>query len=303
MAEPEAQIVARIRAGMLAFAAGDAFGVPWEGVAPADLRGADLASLPRREDWPRGTTSDDTAQMLLAAAVLGGTGGDPRRPFLEGLAAELPRMRGAGPTTTAAVRRWEESGLLEAVEGSTNGAAMRALPVGWATRGDDPEKRQRRVLALSRATHGAPGALVAAGVVAAMGSWSLEGCSLGTIREAAHAEAVALAGALGAEDALAPLEAAARGSWLPPSGGVSMDAVETLAAVLHVLARSGRLPDGFEAAVRFGGDTDTVAAIVAGILGVREAGSWAPPPWFDLVQLPDASRVERLASGLALARG
>jgi ADP-ribosylglycohydrolase len=292
----------KIRAGILAFAAGDAFGTPWEGASPEDLRGADLASLPRREDWPRGATSDDTAQLILTAEVLCSSEEDLQRRFMELLVTEFPRIRGAGPTTTNAVRRFEESGSLEAAEGGTNGAAMRTLPIGWATPVDDPQARQRLVLSLSRATHGAPGALVAAGTVAALGSLSLEQLSVPAICERACAEAAALRETLQVGVEIETLEAAAQGAWTPPAAGVSMDAIETVAAVLHVLRGAAGLADGIETAIRLGGDTDTVAAIVAGVLGVRGPDPAEVIPWLDLVQLPDAGLVDELAACLAEKR-
>lgn len=300
---PRIETVERIRAGIVAFAAGDAFGAPWEGMPPGDLRAVDLASLPQREDWPRGATSDDTAQLLLLARVLCSGERDLQRRFMESLAVEFPRMRGAGPTTTEAVRRWEESGAVEVSDGGTNGAAMRALPIGWATAVDDPEARRSRVLSVSRATHGAPDALIAAGVVAAMGSWSLERASTEEICEAGAAEAAALREVLGAEADVKAIETAAEGRWAPPAAGISLDAVETAAAVVHVLRRADGLADGVKRAVRLGGDTDTVAAIVAGVLAARGTDPAQALSWLGLVQLPDASLVEDLASGLAQLRG
>jgi ADP-ribosylglycohydrolase len=293
----------RIRAGIVAFAAADAFGAPWEGVPPQRLRDGDLATVPRREDWPRGATSDDTAQLILTARVLCSGKRDLQRAFMESLASELPQMRGAGPTTTAAVRRWRGSGQLGARDGATNGAAMRALPIGWAIPSADVEGRRHRALSISRATHGAPGALIAAGTVAAMGSWALDRVAIQLICERAVAEATALGSALGAGVDLATLEAATRGAWVPPAAGISLDAIETVAAVLYVLGSADGLADAVEAAVRLGGDTDTVAAITAGVLATQGADPARELPWLGLVQLPDASLVEELASGLAERRG
>jgi ADP-ribosyl-[dinitrogen reductase] hydrolase len=295
--------VERIRAGIVAFAAADAFGAPWEGMPPEDLRGVDLTALPRREDWPRGATSDDTAQLILTARVLCSGGEDLGRRFMELLAEEFPRMRGAGPTTTAAVRRWRDSGELGAAGGGTNGAAMRALPIGWATLGADAETRRERALSISRATHGAPGALIAAGTVAAMGSWSLERVPLEAICDRAATEAETLRELLRAEVDLEALEAAAQGEWTPPAAGVSLDAIETVAAVLSVLRQVEGLAAGIEAAIGLGGDTDTVAAIVAGVLAGLGSDPKAELPWLGLVQLPDASLLDELASGLAEKRG
>jgi len=288
---------AKIRAGFVAFAAGDAFGAPWEGMASEEVAGADLSRLPQREDWPRGATSDDTAQLVLAAEALC-AGGELQREFMVRLAGEFPRIRGVGPTTSEAVRRWRESGSMGVASGTTNGAAMRVLAVGWAAPADNPAVRREMALALSRATHGAPGALIAAGVVAAMGSWSLAGSSIDSLCREAVAEAARLREALGADVPLDQLAAAADGTWTPPAAGISLDAMETAAAVLHVLRGARGLSDGIETSVRLGGDTDTVAAIVGGILGVRDEDPEDALPWLSLVQLPDPALLDRLAAGL-----
>jgi ADP-ribosyl-[dinitrogen reductase] hydrolase len=59
-----------IRSGILAYAAGDALGVPWEGRTSDEVRWEALEALPARGDWPRGATSDDTEQLLLVAEYL-----------------------------------------------------------------------------------------------------------------------------------------------------------------------------------------------------------------------------------------
>lgn len=114
---------------MLAYAAGDALGVPWEGQPPSAISWEAIDRLPTRADWPAGATSDDTEQLVLMAGYLTEVGAvvDERR-FLTRLAAALPGMRGTGPSTRAAVERFTATGALRAAGGDTNGAAMRALP-------------------------------------------------------------------------------------------------------------------------------------------------------------------------------
>lgn len=51
----------RIAAALTTYACGDAFGVPWEGAAAADIDLGTAATLPVRPGRPRGATSDDTA--------------------------------------------------------------------------------------------------------------------------------------------------------------------------------------------------------------------------------------------------
>src|SRR5918993_3103238 len=164
-----------LRSGIVAYAAGDALGVPWEGRTPEAVRWEALEALSARGDWPRGATSDDTAQLLLVAAYLVEANGQiDEQAFLGRLANALPGMRGAGPTTQAAVRRFLATGELHAIEGSSIGAAMRALPFGWATPVAAAAHRRELTIRLSRTTHGAPEAIISACVVAEMAAWALE---------------------------------------------------------------------------------------------------------------------------------
>jgi ADP-ribosylglycohydrolase len=62
---------------------------------------------------------------------------------------------------------------------------------------------------------------------------------------------------------------------------------------------------GLVSAVQLGGDTDTVAALVGGMIGCRlTAGQvGAELPWHQLVVLPEpASEITEAAAGLATAR-
>ena len=288
---------ARVRAGLVTFAAGDARGVPWEGQPPHKITPDQIAAMPAREDWPPGATSDDTAQTLLVAGHLVATSGQPsEREFLEQLSHDLPTMRGAGPTTTAAVDRYRLTGQLYAASGDTNGALMRILPAGWAIPPTHAKRRREVVTRLTRVTHGGPAA--AACAVAAMASYAVEGCPAQALIAVALDE---LEHALGGHSAAAVLpetaKVAGQRTWRPGVEGVSLGAAETLAAVLHVLATCG---DDVDVAMRYavglGGDTDTVAAITGGILGCRSAE--VRIGWLDRVILPDAAALDRLAGGL-----
>jgi ADP-ribosylglycohydrolase/tetratricopeptide (TPR) repeat protein len=294
---------ARIRAGLVMFAAGDAAGVPWEGRPPRDIDPGQVPAIPAREGWPRGATSDDTAQLLLVAQNLVATGGRAgEQQFLEQLARDLPGMRGTGPTTRAAVARYQQGGHAPAASGDTNGALMRILPAGWAIPATSADRRRDVVTRLTRVTHGAPMAAAAACAVAAMASYALEGCPA---RELITVAAGEFEQVLGKQPGTGPqvqaTRAAANGAWTPSPGGVPLDAAGTLAAVMHVLAMCG---DDAEGAIRYavslGGDTDTVAAITGGILGCRSAD--AAVSWLDHVILPDSAELDRLSSGLREVR-
>jgi ADP-ribosyl-[dinitrogen reductase] hydrolase len=293
-----------IRSGILAYAAGDALGVPWEGKTPQDVPWEALEELPARGDWPRGTTSDDTAQMLLIARYLAETKGHvEERAFLTRLAKALPTMRGVGPTTSAAVRRFIQTGEVHATQGSSIGAAMRALPFGWATPVAAIEQCRDMTVRLSLTTHGAPTAIMSACVVATMAAWAIERRPIEAVVAAGLREADHLAELYALDPAtLQPLHEAADGDWEPYQPGAPLDAVATVASILYVLRLATNPVAAMKSAVALGGDTDTAAAIVGGILGCQLEDIDSAIPWLSKVVLPKAEIVQATAAGLCELR-
>lgn len=285
----------RIQAGLTTFAAGDALGVPWEGKPPADIDIRQVTEVPQRPGWPRGAFSDDTAQMIITAQHMITTDGDPDPArFIAELAEAFPAMRGFGPTTQKAILRYQQTGHVTAVGGSTNGALMRILPAGWVIPASHAERRRDVVRRLTTVTHADPSAIAASCAVAAMASYALEGCSRVELVAAAMEE-LQQTGA-GVLDVVA---AAAEKHWRPGPDGVPLDAIDTLAALVHVLVTGPSEPaDAMIFAVTLGGDTDTVAAITGGILGASHHST--PIPWRDHIDIP--SDLDTLASQLAHLR-
>jgi len=295
----------RIAGALTMYACSDALGLPYENHPPTDADDDEIQTLRATGIWSRGETSDDTALTLIAARCLvagEGTAGD----FLRRLAAASPPVKGLGPSTTAAIDRHRAGGdIPDDDAGGTNGGAMRALPCGWATPPHDTELLLRRTAELTRATHRAPEAVAAACVVAACGSWSLEGASPALLLEIARETAEAAQRAHGAAPALtAALAALADGTWRPPPEGVTMDPAETVSAALHCVLTADSAREGILAAVRLGGDADTVAALVGGLLGARmtPAQVCATLPWSGDVALPPETELTELAAGLARLR-
>jgi ADP-ribosylglycohydrolase len=282
---------ARIGAGIMAFACGDALGVPWENRPVSEIDAGRLDELPQRPGWPPGATSDDTQQLIMLAENLIATGGDgDPRAFLTALAAARDTIRGIGPTTRRAILRFTETGALHAGDGSSNGAVMRVLPLGWATRPADAERRRALVERMTVTTHGAPAAVAGACAVAAMGSYAVAGYPAERLIAVALAEIERFD--LGA--AARPVRLAAEGEWRPGPGGVTLDVLDTVAAVLHTIRRTDEPAEAMRRAVLLGGDTDTVAAIVGGILGGRH--DTVAIPWAARVELP--GDIDALATGL-----
>ena len=186
-------LAGRIDGALTAYACGDALGVPWENApdANADATPGQIEQLRAREGWPSGATSDHTALTLLVAHHLADRDGDgDPAAFLADLAEQEPAIRGLGPTTTAAIERFRRGDEAADSPGRvTNGAAMRAVPIGWVLPHDQAERRRQVTIAMSRATHADPAALVAACVIAACASWALENASPSPLLEAAAEEA------------------------------------------------------------------------------------------------------------------
>jgi ADP-ribosylglycohydrolase/tetratricopeptide (TPR) repeat protein len=303
-------LAGRIDGALTAYACGDALGVPWENPpdANADATSSQIEQLPTREGWPRGATSDDTALTLLVAHHLADRDGDgDPAAFLADLAEQEPAIRGLGPTTTAAIEQFRCRGeTVGSPERATNGAAMRALPIGWVLPHGQAERRRQVTIAMSRATHADSAALVAACVIAACASWALENASPSMLLEAATEEAREAAQAVTTEAHLAEMltQVSAR-TWEPPANGISLDPYDTVAAALWCATRATSLRSGLVSAVQLGGDTDTVAALVGGLMGSKLTAEQARAelPWHQLVVLPEPeSATAETATALATTR-
>lgn len=293
----------RIHAGLLAYVGGDALGLPWEGWRPDEIRMDELEELPERELWPSGSTSDDTALTLLVAEHLAAAGGigEPLA-FLRALAERSPSIPGLGPSTKRAIEHFITTGTPDDSGSDTNGAPMRSLPVGWSVPTDAVDRRRAWVLELSRTTHTGREALTGAAVMAACASWAVEGASPEVLVEIASQEA----DAVGPETAVAgAIGLLARGGWEPPEVGISLAPAETVAAVLHCcLAAGGDIVAALRLAVALGGDTDTVAALVGGLLGCRLPLTEIENrlTWLQRVDLPSRDHLGHLAGELARIR-
>ena len=183
---------------------------------------------------------------------------------------------------------------------------MRALPIGWVLPHDQAERRRQVTIAMSRATHADPAALVAACVIAACASWALEGTSADMLLEAAAEEARQAAQAVTTDARLAEmLTQVSAGTWDPPGNGISLDPYETVAAVLWCATRAMTLRNGLVSAVQLGGDTDTVAALVGGLMGGKLTAEQVRTelPWHHLVVMPEpANAIAETAAALATSR-
>jgi ADP-ribosylglycohydrolase len=147
---------------ILAYAAGDAFGVYYEFLdqTPKEIP---QVLLPK-EGWPFGGVSDDTLLSILTIKSL--TKKTPEEAatfFLEELRKAIPRLRGLGPTTRTALGLEVKDGE-RGVIGETNGAIMRTALCGLFIR----ENRDEWIKALVEVTHKSPKAVECAQIAAGL---------------------------------------------------------------------------------------------------------------------------------------
>lgn len=245
----------RVEGCLLGTAVGDALGLPREGLTAKRARRMFGCVRGPQLIFGRSMVSDDTELTVLTLQSLQ-SGGTP-----EACAADFARRLrrwvillppGVGLATARAGWRGVFGRRWDrmGVPSAGNGAAMRASVFG-AWFGDDP-RRDEFVRANARVTHTDGRAIEAAVQVAA---W-------------------------------------AAGAPLPAEGTIPENptgfAPITMQAVAGCLAAH---PEDLEKAVRLavesGGDTDTVAAIVGGVLGARLGPSSVPTEWTDrMVEWP-----------------
>lgn len=303
---------------LLGTAVGDSIGLPYEGLSPR--RAMRLFGEPERHHLVsgRGMVSDDTEHACMVAQALIESGDDVDA-FTRGLGRRLRYWllslpAGTGLATLRAVTRLcvgvspDRSGVFSA----GNGPAMRAPILGAAVK--DRELLRRFVRASTRMTHTDPKAEFGALTVAlaarlACENQHVEGATFSQqLRELLADEPA---------DELFSLvdhavESVARGEPLSTfaaslglSKGVSGYVYHTVPVAIHAwLSHQQDYRRAIMEVVSCGGDTDSTAAIVGGIVGCSVGKEGIPDEWLGgLMEWPRTiAWMERLAEQLHEAR-
>jgi ADP-ribosyl-[dinitrogen reductase] hydrolase len=299
---------------LLGTAVGDSMGLPYEGLS--NHRQALLYPEPyqQRLMFGKGMISDDTEHTCFVAQALISSAGNVDK-FRSDLAGRLQFWllglpAGVGlATLKAIVRLWmgfRNSGVFSA----GNGAAMRVALLGVCY-GDQPERLRQMVQAATRITHTDPKAEYGAMAVAMAAHLATGGED---VRPQDFAQL--LAKRLPQESAeflnwvnLAVASAMAGESTrdfadsIGCRSGVGGYVYQTVPVVIQTWLRyQAEYASGISEIIRAGGDTDTTAAILGGIIGARVGKAGIPPGWLgDLWEYPrSAVWMERL--GLRLAQ-
>ena len=296
---------------LLGGAVGDAIGLPFEGLSRRHIA-ARLGTAPLEHSLVggRGMLSDDTEHACMTAQALLAARGDPD-VFLRSLAwrlrgwlIALPAAVGWG-TLRAILKLWfgtppQRSG----VDSAGNGPAMRAAILGACL---GPSHLQAFVERSTRLTHTDPRALAGALAIAQAASAIVHTDTpppriIADIRAATSdpelAAALELALAHHARGASPEFFACSLGQVEGVTGYIH----HTVPVALYCWLTSPRdVRAAIESAVRLGGDTDTVAAIVGGLVGASAGAAQIPEPWLrGILEAPRSPAwIRRLGERLA----
>jgi ADP-ribosyl-[dinitrogen reductase] hydrolase len=313
LAELEDTLVGSI----LGTAVGDAMGLPYEGLSKR--RATRLLGPPDRYRlvFGRGMVSDDTEQTCLVAQSLIESGRDVAE-FERRVLARLRRWlltlpAGVGLATLRAISKSligfppHRCGVFSA----GNGPAMRSAIIGAAI--DDPALLPRMVEASCRLTHTDPKALHGA-LAVALGANLAKQASL--VEPAAYVTKLRpiLDGGSAAEfmglieRVVASVDCGEPTAGFAAAGGmgrgVSGYVYQTVPVCIHAwLSNQNDFREAVSSVVQCGGDTDTTAAIVGGIVGCHVGKAGIPEEWLSkLAEWPrSAAWMEQLGRQLARA--
>ncbi len=265
-------MIDNFRGCLAGLAIGDALGMPYEGEANVEIDDLKFLDSPLG-DLKAGQYTDDTEQaIMLAESIIETVYFSPEK-FAEKLKRADLRRR-YGPTSRRAISRlqmgasWKESG----VESDTCGAAMRVAPIGLVYHFNYSLVENYCNIS-SIITHKGRGAIagaVAVGLAVAMlvnEDFNLdELLSYVSKHDSLLAEKIEYAYEIRGENE----KKAAK------EIGNSIMSYDVVPLAFYCFFSSKNYVEGVKRAIRCGGDTDTVAAIVGAFFGTRDGYSSIP---------------------------
>jgi ADP-ribosylglycohydrolase len=324
----------RALAAFEGLALGDALGMPTQSMSREQIA-ADYGRFTGFVDagphqriatgMPAGSITDDTEQaVLLAHLLIDGGGRVDVELFAERLLDWERAMEAKGsldllgPSTKAALQRLgdgvpaSEAGRF----GTTNGAAMRIVPVGIAVSIESLPAFVDAVAHTSEITHNTTLGIAGASAVGAAVSAGVAGATLAEALEIAIA-AAELGGTRG--HWVAGGDIAARLRWgIPYLTAVAQDAradavsevigtsVASQESVIAALTLAAVADDPWQTlclAASLGGDTDTIAAMAGAVLGATHGTAAWPAAERDALERVNRLELPPLVDGLLALRG
>jgi ADP-ribosylglycohydrolase len=280
---------------LLGAAVGDALGLTYEGLSKQRIRKISPEIKGYHFFFNRGMVSDDTEHLCLVAQALIVSAGDERK-FLKSLAWRLRFWllglpAGVGLATLRSIMKlWlgfspTKSGVFSA----GNGAAMRSSILGVCY-GNDPEKLVRLVKLSTGITHSDPKAEYGAFAVAIAAYLASQDRDilpgdyykiLAKNLQAKNREFLDLIGQV-CDSIKQGEDSESFAVRLGLKRGITGYIYHTVPIVIHVWLRyQDNYKTAIQEMIKLGGDTDTTAAILGGIIGARVGKSGIPQQWLD----------------------
>ena len=281
----------RVRGGMWGLLVGDALGVPYEfhraETLPNVIEMTPPESFERaHRSTPPGTYSDDGAQALcLLASLAEHEGFDPDdfaqrllNWYEHGYLAVDATVFDVGVQTSIALRALLNGvPALEAGPSNQtnngNGSLMRVLPMAMFHHGTDDELARDADLQ-SRVTHGHVRSRVACSLYCLWARGFLQG------RPEPWVDAVASVRSMAPDDSeeREVLEFHVRPDE-PSEGRGGGYVIDSLRSARMIIERTTSYEEAVVQAIKLGDDTDTTAALVGGIAGIRQGDRAIPARW------------------------
>lgn len=299
---------------LIGTAVGDALGLPFEGMTPRRIQRLRPLPLRHRFFFGRGMISDDTEHTCLVAQSLLVSGEDVSL-FTKQLAKRLRWWllglpAGIGfATLRSLIKLWlGVSPTKSGVWSAGNGPAMRSAIIGVYA-GDNEKLLVDLVTKSTGISHSDPRAVKGAIIVAKLAALNSTGKTLDTYRCVSQLSAI-----IGDDDALREImnqvvESVKTGesaqTFCKGQGfkrGVTGYIYNTLPVVVHVWMRHPRdYAAAMNEVIPCGGDTDTVAAILGGIVGAGSGIEGVPKAWVNgIMEWPrSVNWMSKLATELA----
>jgi ADP-ribosylglycohydrolase len=280
---------------ILGTAVGDALGLPLEGLSPRKAQHLTASGIKHRLFFGKGMVSDDTEHLCMVAQCLIVSAGN-EQIFTSALAWRLrwwllglPVAIGYA-TLRAIVKLWlgfspQRSGVFSA----GNGPAMRGTIIGLCY-GHNPDKLSSLVKASTRITHTDPKAeygVLAVAIAAYLAS------KQELVTPHSYYQALETLVSQEAQDFLRLIKKACTSAEKRETAalfavsiglerGISGYMYHTVPVVIQIwLRHQDNYRNGITEIIRLGGDTDTTAAILGGILGAAVGKQGIPKTWLD----------------------
>ena len=252
---------------LIGLAIGDALGEPYEGL-PAEMIGEVWTGDDPFHPLKTPKITDDTIlSILVSESILEERGVFPEAIGIKIISNE-GRLERIGPTTRNALLMLKKNPRYISTTGTTNGAAMRASPIGLSYCEGVVEKTAES----SRVTHGTDVAISGACFIS---------CAIDAAVSGFGKEEIVEAGMKGARegrilgvktdspriDELVEVALETPVESLPDVIGVGMETHESVPCAIALFFNTNNFKDAVLGAIKLGGDTDTMASMTGAISG------------------------------------